>query len=103
MGKLPADLPVGHLRSVGGGQTSGLRGVRCSTQSVGAHMWNRRGLPGGPGGGRCRRRLDITNGTTRDEAAADLTRDTQLAASERARPGDRVTRARILWSLAADA
>src|SRR5579875_3265766 len=62
-------------------------------------MGNRRGLPGGPGGGLCRRRPDVTSGAARGEAAADLTHHAQLSTSERAGPGDRITGARILWSV----
>ena len=72
MAKLPADFLAGRLGSVGSGQSSRFGGIRGGTQSVSAHVGDRRSLPCGPGGGCCRGCTHVTSGATTDEAAADL-------------------------------
>ena len=95
--KLPADFLAGRLGSVGSGQSSRFGGIRGGTQSVSAHVGDRRSLPCGPGGGCCRGCTHVTSGATTDEAAADLLGH-DVATSKGSRPRDRVPGAAILGS-----
>jgi hypothetical protein len=96
--KLPADLLAHSLRSVRGGQPSRLGRIRGGPEGVCAHMRNRCGLSGRPGGSHCRGRPHLASGSRIEKPAADLSGDVKLAPGKGACPGDRITGAAIPWS-----
>jgi hypothetical protein len=79
--ELPSDLLADSLRTVGGGQSSRLSGVRGGTQRVRAHMRDACGLSGRSGGGHRRGSAHLTSGGMSDEPAAGLS-DAKLAPSK---------------------
>ena len=97
MVKLPADLLLGSLGAVGGGQSSRLGGIRGGAQRVRAHVSDACRLAGRSGGGHRCGVAHLARSDTRDKTAADLPCDVKLATRKGARPGDRIAGAAVTW------
>jgi hypothetical protein len=97
--QLPADLVVDRSWALGMRKAGGSGGIRGRTECMRTHVADGDGLTGGPGSGRCGRRVDIARTDATGKAPADPFCSLQLAPRERSRPGDERPRAVIMRRL----